>query len=182
MKIRPNTADKGRFENFDAVVLQAIAGIFLLVMAGCSAGQTASTQRLSATEYQRIEWMLRTEVKQWTGTPHLLGGNSRSGIDCSGLVQLSLQAAGRDCPRDADMQEAALGRTLDDDAELARGDLIFWRGHVGIMTDAETLLHANAHHMAVAREPLAGAIERIAAGGDGGVTRRARVGTAYESL
>ena len=117
---------------------------------------------------------LLDELSRYQGTPYMSGGTTTGGIDCSGLVQLALQAGGRECPRDSDMQEKALGRTLEADAPLARGDLIFWKGHVGIMCDGGTLLHANAHHMATAREPLAGAIERIAAAGDGTVTRRAR--------
>lgn len=74
------------------------------------------------------------------------------------------------------MQAALLGAALPDDAAGARGDLIFWRGHVGLLLDAQTLIHANAHHMAVAIEPLAPAIKRIAAAGGGPVTGRRRLG------
>ncbi|TPW32677.1 C40 family peptidase [Pararhizobium mangrovi] len=98
-------------------------------------------------------------------TPYLWGGRSGFGIDCSGLVQLSLQLAGHEALRDTDMQEGSLGHAFDPAAEggLRRGDLIFWKGHVGIMEDGESLLHANGHAMAVAREPLDAARARIAA-------------------
>jgi cell wall-associated NlpC family hydrolase len=97
--------------------------------------------------------------------PYLWGGKSAAGLDCSGLLQLSLQAAGMLCPRDTDMQEKALGHPLPTEelAGLRRGDLVFWNGHVGIMTDAGHLLHANGHFMQVTLEPLHQAVARIAA-------------------
>jgi cell wall-associated NlpC family hydrolase len=99
------------------------------------------------------------------GTPYLWGGRTRLGLDCSGLVQVALEAAGIPAPRDTDMQQAELGRDVPviDAAEgLRRGDLVFWKGHVGVMADSVTLVHANAHHMAVMAETLPEAVERIA--------------------
>ncbi len=105
-------------------------------------------------------------AERFLGVPYLWGGKTSLGIDCSGLVQISLQAAGVNCPRDSDMQELALGK-LSSLADLKRGDLVFWKGHVAIARDDKTLLHANAHHMAVAIEPAEEAIRRIkAAGGE----------------
>ena len=102
-------------------------------------------------------------AERFVGTPYLWGGKSSFGIDCSGLIQVALNAAGTGCPRDSDMQRDGLGRALDaaETKRLQRGDLIFWNGHAAIARDAETIVHANAHHMAAAIENTREAIARI---------------------
>jgi hypothetical protein len=99
-------------------------------------------------------------AEMFVNAPYLWGGKTSLGIDCSGLVQIALQAAGLTCPRDTYMQERALGQQTPL-GELRRGDLIFWKGHVAIARDAATIIHANAHHMLVAIEPVADAVVRI---------------------
>jgi hypothetical protein len=119
-------------------------------------------------------------AERFLHAPYLWGGKTSLGIDCSGLVQVSLQAAGIEAPRDTDLQEKALGTALSIDQELRglrRGDLIFWRGHVGILQDGTKLLHANAHHMLVASEPLLAARERILAKAGGEITSIKRIAT-----
>jgi len=99
-------------------------------------------------------------AERFLNAPYVWGGKSASGIDCSGLIQVALQAAGKECPRDTDMQANGLGNLVAL-ADAKRGDLVFWKGHVGVMLDGAHLLHANAFHMMVAVEPLVEAIARI---------------------
>lgn len=116
-------------------------------------GHLAPLDKLAA------DWVSTAE--RFVGTPYVWGGKTHFGIDCAGLVQTALVAAGMACPRDADQQEKALGLDCPF-LSRQRGDLVFWNGHVGIMLDAARLLHANSFHMQVEIEPLEDAIARIA--------------------
>ncbi|MBO0763072.1 MAG: C40 family peptidase [Hyphomicrobiaceae bacterium] len=112
-------------------------------------------------------------AEQFVGTPYVWGGKTRLGLDCSGLVQVAMHAAGGPCPRDSDLQMTELGTPVETGRDLdgvQRGDLIFWKDHVAIVSHASTLLHANAHRMAVASEPLRLAVDRIAKSGSPVVT------------
>jgi cell wall-associated NlpC family hydrolase len=104
-------------------------------------------------------------AERFVGTPYFWGGRESLGLDCSGLVQQAFYASGRTCPRDSDLQ-AAMGAPVEM-AALRRGDLVFWRGHVAVMTSADTIIHASGFHMAVVVEPLDGAIARTSSRGGG---------------
>jgi cell wall-associated NlpC family hydrolase len=129
------------------------------------------SRSLAEVSSREADWVAVAEL--FLETPYLWGGRTSEGIDCSGLVQTALMAAGIASPRDSDMMEASLVKPIaidDPTAPLARGDLVFWKGHVGIMRDPDTLLHANGWHMKTVSEPLAQARERIVANGGGKVT------------
>ncbi|MHC2299574.1 cell wall-associated NlpC family hydrolase [Rhizobium mongolense] len=99
-------------------------------------------------------------ASRFMNAPYLWGGRSGLGIDCSGLVQLAMLMTGKSAPRDTDMQAASLGARIDRSG-LRRGDLVFWKGHVAIMEDPETIIHANGYTMTVARENFEAAVKRI---------------------
>jgi cell wall-associated NlpC family hydrolase len=115
------------------------------------------------------------QAARFVGAPYLWGGRSVRGLDCSALVQLALMAVGVAAPRDSDMQAAMLGVELPPRAARRRGDVIFWKGHVGVLRDPSTLIHANAHHMAVVAEPFEEVAARVAAAGGGPVVLRRRL-------
>lgn len=114
-------------------------------------------------------------ARQFIGAPYLWGGRTFRGLDCSALIQLAFDAAGIVLPRDTDQQERWTAGDIDTAGPLARGDVVFFEGHVGIMEDGERLLHANAHHMAVVSEPLAAVIDRLGGKAAKPVTSIARI-------
>ena len=141
--------------------------------AALAAGGHVPVRHIVPRAHRAADWV--AEAERFTGVPYLWGGRAPTGLDCSGLTQLAMEAAGLPCPRDSDMQEAELGRTLPGGTPPERGDLLFWKDHVGIMLDATRMLHANVHHMAVEAEPAAEARSRIEAAGGGPMTRHARL-------
>jgi hypothetical protein len=126
---------------------------------------------LAPLEHRETDFVAIAE--RFLGAPYLWGGKTSLGLDCSGLVQIALAACGLACPRDSDMQEAALGEAVTG-GPWRRGDLMFWKGHVAIVRDEATLIHANGFHMAVAIEPIETAVARIRPT-DGEVTRVKRL-------
>ena len=127
-----------------------------------AAGGYLPSRHLAAPSAMEVDFAAVAE--RFVGAPYLWGGKSSLGIDCSGLVQVALTACGVTCPRDSDMQEKAIGQPISL-AGLQRGDLIFWKGHVAIALNRNSMIHANAFHMAVAVEPVAEGLARIGAGG-----------------
>lgn len=126
-------------------------------------GETVIAAHLKPAEWHASDFVAVAETM--LHTPYLWGGTSAFGIDCSGIVQLAMRLSGRLVLRDTDMQATSIGELIDpgsDISGLRRGDLVFWKGHVGIMRDEEALLHANGHTMSVSTEPLRQAVERIA--------------------
>ena len=130
-----------------------------------ASGFCIPTRHLAPIESTEPDFVAVAE--RFVGVPYLWGGKTSLGLDCSGLVQIALTASGVACPRDSDMQERALGAAvpIDDLAGLRRGDLMFWKGHVAIVRDERSIVHASAFHMAVAVEPIEEALRRIADAG-----------------
>jgi len=147
---------------------ETVRGLEYAVLAD---GTAMVARHLVPLDHHVQDWV--SVAEEFMGTPYLWGGRTSLGLDCSALVQLAAQAGGIAVPRDSDMQAAEAGEpfSLPEGLEnLKRGDLVFWAGHVGIMLDADTLLHANGHTMTVASEPFRAACERIARNEYGEVT------------
>jgi len=145
-------------------------------MAVTQSGAYVPATHLKPIDFNEPDFVAVAE--RFLGVPYLWGGKTVLGLDCSGLVQIALSACGILCPRDSDMQERALGTPVAaaaDFSDLRRGDLVFWSGHVAIVRDRGSLLHANAFHMAVVIEPIADAIARIRSAG-GEITSVRRIG------
>jgi cell wall-associated NlpC family hydrolase len=133
-------------------------------MAVTPSGAYVPATHIAAVDQNEMDFVAIAE--RFLGAPYLWGGKTALGLDCSGLVQVALTACGVSCPRDSDMQERALGTAVGTDpATLKRGDLIFWKGHVAIVRDRDSALHANAFHMAVTIEPIADAVARARSAG-----------------
>jgi cell wall-associated NlpC family hydrolase len=130
-------------------------GSFVAVAKGYVPARALAARDAVAADFVKV-------AEQFVGVPYVWGGRTFEGLDCSGLIQIALQAAGICCPRDTDMMERAIGDPIAREG-AKRGDLVFWKGHMGVMRDGETLLHANAFFMQVTSEPLATALARIAA-------------------
>ena len=128
-------------------------GNFILIPGGFVHDRALTPRGQNATDFVAV-------AEQFLGVPYVWGGKTFQGLDCSGLIQTALQAAGVSAPRDTDMMERELGQIVAGE-KVRRGDLIFWKGHVGVMRDSETLLHANATFMQVTSEPLVVAVARI---------------------
>jgi hypothetical protein len=151
-----------------AQVAGTIEGDFLAMADGF-----VHVRHVRAPEATERDWVAVAE--RTLGTPYVWGGRGGLGLDCSGLLQTALAACGIAAPRDTDQQAQALGVALGDDAELRRGDVIFFPGHVGLMLDGERLIHANAHWMAVTIEPLSDVIDRLKDKHEQPVTGRRRI-------
>jgi cell wall-associated NlpC family hydrolase len=151
-----------------------LASLNARIVGGKRSGKFIEAQRMGWVFDDHLRAVGDSAESDWVAvaerflhTPYQWGGKESLGLDCSGLIQTAMQAADIFIPRDSGPQEAwakAHWTRIETDkswAGLERGDLVFWPGHIGVMTDAQTFLHANAFHMAVASEPLARAARRI---------------------
>lgn len=144
-------------------------GSFCVSAEGC-----VHLRHVAPIDHLERDWVAVGE--RYLGEPYVWGGRGHGGVDCSGLVQIALARCGISVPRDTDMQREGVGRPIPEDEALRRGDLIFFPGHVGMMTDEANLLHANAFWMATVVEPLADVIDRLKPSYDDPVIARRRIG------
>lgn len=130
-------------------------------------------RHLVAADHAESDWV--KAAQQYVGQPYVWGGRGAGGVDCSGLIQVALGQCGRQVPRDSDLQRESIGLPLSDDADLQRGDFLFFPGHVGIMVDRENMLHANAYWMTTLVEPLTDILARLSTSHDQPILARRRI-------
>ena len=88
------------------------------------------------------------------------GGKTFKGIDCSGLVQIIYNYNNKFFPRDT-VDQIKLKKGLKSKKKFKKGDIVFWKGHVGICINSEKFIHAYGPRKKVLIMPINQTIKLI---------------------